>query len=172
MGSKNNGRKRIFLIAFLIIVVSSCGGNEDEDIYPDINMLGKWTGNYNGKFSNGIGGEFKNIDIEINAVDENVFTGVWKYASETDWPSGHLVYGYYHSIYYALNGYNQIHIRIYTQATTHCSFSSIPDFSVVDEEYEFQAPIKNFFNFTDSRTEYSKGCFGGSSGEMTISRNS
>jgi len=163
MGSKNNGRKRIFLIAFLIIVVSSCGSDDEQD--PD--MLGEWTGAYT-LFNSDNQSHNRKFEIKITAVDENKFSGVWKYDFQKDWPPEFVVEGLFNTV--SLD--RRINIRLYSKEMESCS-SVHGDYKTSVEEYDFVAPITNSDNFFNSpRTDFSSGCFGGHSGGMTISRTS
>lgn len=163
MGSKNNGRKRIFLIAFLSIIVSSCGSDDEQD--PD--MLGEWTGAYT-LFNSDNQSHNRKFEIKITAVDKNKFSGVWKYDFQKDWPPEFVVEGFFSTVSRA----RRINIRLYSKEMESCS-SVHGDYKTSVEEYDFVAPITNSDNFFNSpRTDFSSGCFGGHSGGMTISRTS
>lgn len=154
---------RIFLIAFLSIIVSSCGSDDEQD--PD--MLGEWTGAYT-LFNSDNQSHNRKFEIKITAVDGNKFSGVWKYDFQKDWPPEFVVEGLFQTVSLA----RRIDIRLYSTEMEFCL--SLPfNYITSVEEYDFVAPITNSDNFFNSpRTLFSSGCFGGHSGGMTISRTS
>jgi len=155
---------RIFLIGFLITIVSSCGGSDDEQ---DPDMLGEWTGAYT-LFNSDNQSHNRKFEIKITAVDKNKFSGVWKYDFQKDWPPEFVVEGFFSTVSRA----RRINIRLYSKEMESCS-SVHGNYITSVEEYDFVAPITNSDNFFNSpRTDFSSGCFGGHSGGMTISRTS
>ena len=154
---------RLFMIAFLSIIVSSCGSEDSEGQYPDIDLLGEWTAIFTADhYTEGFLQEFK---IHITAQDGDSFSGHWGD------PSVHKVRGYIGTS----NEVDWISFNIYSENIFECGIlplfpgqSSTGHFNELD--YYFDAQIQSSDRFTDYDSRLVHGCGRIADGRMTISR--
>lgn len=165
MGSKNNGRKRIFLIGVFITIVSSCGNSEKQESYPDIDMLGKWEAIYE-SVENCSAILQTEVDIDITNQQGPEFSGVWKFANDTNRPSGYTVWG----ILWQSEGEDGVSVWLDTEQTVSCTSYYGYHYEASVAEFRFRENISSSDSFTDSTATFGAGCGLSIDGEMTISR--